>query len=93
MTVVADPAGAGSETVPGTVAIYARALGGAAHRIRVRLEAETPPELLDIAIPGSTGAVRYRLLRAPRTQRPITDNQGDYVYLPERQRPTPLSPP
>ena len=77
--------GPGWEPVRESVAVYARALGGEAHRLRVRLEAKTLPEILDIAIPGSTGVARYRLLHAPRTRRPITDNLGDYLYLPQRQ--------
>ena len=81
--------GPGSEPVREVVAVYARALGGEAHRIRVRLEEKGLPEVLDIAIPGSTGVARYRLLHAPRTRRPITDNHGDYLYLPQLPRPWP----
>lgn len=94
MSIVVDNAGGtGQETAPGSAAIYARALGGEAHRTRVRLEGRTPPELLDIGIPGSTSVARYRLLRTPRTRRAITDDQGDYLYLPQRQRLTRPNPP
>lgn len=82
----------GPETVPETVAIYVRALGGEAHRVRVPLEAETPPEVLAIKIPGSTRVARYRLLHAPRTRRPVTDDHGDYLYVPQRQSPTRIDP-
>lgn len=75
----------GSRPVRQTVTIYGRALGGEAHRIRVRLDAQTPPEVLDITIPGSTVAAPYRLLQAPRTRRPIVDDRGDYLYVPQRQ--------
>lgn len=84
---VNGPAGTGGESSPGAVARYARALGGEAHRTRVRLPAETLPEFLDIATEGAAISVRYRLLRAPRTRRPITDGLGDYLYVPQRNVP------
>lgn len=95
--VVTDPDRTGPHTGSAIarepVLIYARALGGPAHRTRVPLDGHTPPQFLDIAVPGSDPTVaRYRLLRAPRTRRAITDDSGDYVYVSARQHPTPHSP-
>ena len=94
--VAADPDRAspetGSQPVPETVAIYGRVLGGEAHRTRVPLQGQSPPEVLDIPVPGPSRVARYRLLHAPRTRRPVTDDHGDYLYLPQRHRPTRLDP-
>ncbi len=85
--VEAGAAGTGLEPSPGKGARYARAIGGEAHRCRVRLPVGTVPESLYLATEGATMATPYRLLRAPRSRRPITDDQGDYIYVPQRQRP------
>lgn len=59
-----------------------RAYSGPLHGMEWALAGAAPPAVLEL----TKGELRlyYRLVRHPRSQRPVRDDHGSYVYVPER---------